>query len=88
MKEMSETQLGSLLQALGRLHRFKIIHRDINPSNIMFSPKRNSLVFIDFGFSLIVPEDQGFKSSTTFHGTPAFVSREMFQLFNVKSSEA
>ena len=33
------------------LHALKIVHSDINPSNIMFSPKFQKAVFIDFGFS-------------------------------------
>jgi serine/threonine protein kinase len=74
----------SLLASLASLHRFRIVHRDINPANVMFSPTKHKLVFIDFGFADIVQEGVGFKSLTSFHGTPTFVSKEMLKLFSVE----
>lgn len=44
----------TLLQDLGLLHLHKLIHSDINPKNIMFSPLRNRVVYIDFGLSNII----------------------------------
>ena len=56
------------------LHALKIVHNDINPSNIMFSPKFQKTVFIDFGFSKLLNEEIGFKTLTAFKGTAEFVS--------------
>ena len=43
---------------------------DIKPENIMFSPSQEKLVFIDFGFSELIEEEAGFKTLTSFQGTP------------------
>jgi serine/threonine protein kinase len=40
-----------MVQSLHFMHSLKIIHGDIKPSNIMWSPKFNKLVFIDFGLT-------------------------------------
>ena len=63
------------------LHSHKIIHMDMKPDNIMFSPTYQKLVFIDYGFSEIIEEEVGFKTLTRFHGTAQFASREMVALF-------
>ena len=42
---------------------------------------------MDFGFSDVIVEEQGFKTFTTFHGTPVFSSDEMFKLLGTKSKE-
>ena len=39
---------GQILGALEHIHRFGIIHRDVNPGNIMLKPDDN-VVIIDFG---------------------------------------
>jgi serine/threonine protein kinase len=33
------------------MHDLNITHNDIKPENILFSPLKNKLVFIDFGLS-------------------------------------
>lgn len=58
---------------------------DLNPKNIMFSPTRNKIVFIDFGLSEIIEENCGFKTFTNFIGTPKYTSKEMRQLLAVDS---
>lgn len=65
------------------MHKYKIMHLDIKPDNIMFSNHFKKLVFIDFGFSEIIREEVGLKSLTGFRGTPSFVSPEMFKLFSL-----
>ena len=59
---------------------------DINPNNLMFSPKSNKIVFIDFGLSKIIREDCSFKTFTNFNGTPQYVSKEMLKLLSVDST--
>jgi serine/threonine protein kinase len=44
-----------LLRALAKLHQNHIVHFDIKPENICFSPSLNKYVFIDFGLSEVIP---------------------------------
>ena len=45
-----------LYQALSILHKLHIMHQDIKPENIMFSPSLEKLVFIDYGLSKFIVE--------------------------------
>ncbi|HBL14158.1 MAG TPA: hypothetical protein DD379_22765, partial [Cyanobacteria bacterium UBA11162] len=38
-------------ESLGNIHAAHIIHKDINPSNIVFNPETQQLKIIDFGIS-------------------------------------
>ena len=40
-----------ITQGLGEIHRANIIHKDINPSNIVYNPHSKELKIIDFGIS-------------------------------------
>ncbi|MCA2640691.1 MULTISPECIES: AAA family ATPase [unclassified Microcystis] len=40
-----------ITEALGVIHKANIIHKDINPSNIVYNPKTEQLKVIDFGIS-------------------------------------
>lgn len=62
----SEDNYGDLLETMGQMHRHHIIHKDVNPNNIMFSLSRQKPVFVDFGFSDIVSEECGVKTWTFF----------------------
>lgn len=53
---------------------------DIKPDNIMYCRLKEEFVFIDFGFSKVLEEDIGFKSSTAFAGTLSYCSPEMAAL--------
>jgi serine/threonine protein kinase len=64
------------------MHRHNLVHMDINPFNIMRST-RGFPVFIDFGFSDAITEECGYKTLTTYRGTPQFVSKDMLRLFSV-----
>lgn len=63
---------AGLYNCLAKLHALKIIHYDIKPPNICYSPLLQTLIFIDFGFSDIVSEPCGLKSYVSFKGSPAF----------------
>ena len=84
---MDEEVFESLIISLGNMHRFEIIHMDINPENIMWSRSKRKPVFIDFEFSDIIKEEPGYKTLTSFHGTPLFISADMLKLFQYDSSK-
>ena len=87
LEKVEEEDLQTILANLGNMHRFGVVHLDINPENIMWSPSKNKPVFIDFGFSDVVREECGFKTLTSFHGTPTYASREMLKLFSLEYKE-
>ena len=59
---------------LRKMHALHIIHGDIKPDHVMFSPSLKKFVLIDFGVSLIVEEEKGEKTLTGYIGTPFFSS--------------
>jgi predicted ATPase/class 3 adenylate cyclase len=66
-----------LAQALARLHERRIIHKDINPSNIVLNLKTGQLRLIDFGSASLLPrEDQQVSSPNGFEGTLPYMSPE------------
>jgi serine/threonine protein kinase len=42
-----------ICESLGAIHAANIIHKDINPSNIVFNPETGLLKIIDFGISTV-----------------------------------
>jgi predicted ATPase/class 3 adenylate cyclase/tRNA A-37 threonylcarbamoyl transferase component Bud32 len=40
-----------MIEAVGQIHAAQIIHKDINPSNIVWNPETNEIKIIDFGIS-------------------------------------
>jgi serine/threonine protein kinase len=67
-------------QELWLMHQLQIIHFDIKNENIVYSPHFQKPVFIDFGFSDVIKEKNGFKTLSSFKGTPNFCTREMLAL--------
>jgi serine/threonine protein kinase len=63
-----------LYEALAVMHRFQLIHNDIKPENIMYSPYFKRMVLIDFGLSRIVNETVGAKTMTYFRGNVKYCS--------------
>lgn len=59
--------------ALSYIHSHRIVHNDIKPDNILYSPDRGAVV-IDFGLSREIPDS----TSHTYHtgGTPWYLPRE------------
>lgn len=62
------------------LHTFRIVHKDLKPSNIMFSPSLGNFVLIDFGISEFTQREPGEMSFTYREGTPKYMSPELFCL--------
>lgn len=56
------------------MHMLQIIHGDIKPSNIMYSPTFKKHVFIDFGCSEGLKKNLGQKKTTNFFGTASYCS--------------
>jgi len=64
-------------EILGQIHRANIIHKDINPSNIVYNPQTKQLKIIDFGISTqLSRETPILKNPGVLEGTLAYVSPE------------
>src|SRR4029078_4113749 len=64
-------------EILGQIHRVNIIHKDINPSNIVYNPPTKQLKIIDFGISTqLTRETPSLKNPNVLEGTLAYISPE------------
>jgi len=67
----------ALTDILGRIHAAKIIHKDINPGNIVFDPDTGIVKIIDFGIATQFNRtNPTFKSPHGLEGTLAYLSPE------------
>ncbi len=63
--------------ALGEIHSSNIIHKDINPSNIVYNTQTQQLKIIDFGISTrLSRENPTVKNLNLLEGTLAYISPE------------
>ncbi len=46
-----------IVDALGNIHSANVIHKDINPSNIVFNPTSGELKIIDFGIATVLAQE-------------------------------
>ena len=71
-------QLGiKITESLGNIHQVGIIHKDINPTNIVYNPKTKQLKIIDFGIAtLLNSENPTVKNPSVLEGTLAYISPE------------
>ncbi|WRH66569.1 MAG: protein kinase [Planktothrix sp. GU0601_MAG3] len=66
-----------ITKILGKIHGVGIIHKDINPSNIVYNPKGEELKIIDFGISTtFTRENPILKNPNLLEGTLAYISPE------------
>ena len=65
--------------ALGQVHERGIIHKDINPSNIVLNPESGELKLIDFSISTASVKARKHKQ---FSGTLAYISPEQTERMN------
>ncbi|MEG5000724.1 AAA family ATPase [Microcoleus sp. B4-D4] len=64
-------------KALGKIHQKKVIHQDINSSNIVLNTQTEQLKIIDFGLSTILSqENPSLKNPHLIEGTLAYISPE------------
>lgn len=62
---------------LGEIHAVNVIHKDINPSNIVWNPKTMQVKLIDFGIATRLPRElTTLKNPTQLEGTLAYLSPE------------
>jgi PAS domain S-box-containing protein len=66
-----------IAEILSQLHDANIIHKDLNPSNIVFNPTTGQLKIIDFGISTVFTrENPPIKHPNLLEGTLAYMSPE------------
>jgi len=66
-----------MADSLGYIHAANIIHKDINPSNLVWEPVSKELKIIDFGIaSLLARENPTLKNPEQLEGTLAYLSPE------------
>jgi serine/threonine protein kinase len=66
-----------ITENLANIHQAGIIHKDINPANIVYNPETKQLKIIDFGIAtLLNSENPTLKNFTALEGTLAYISPE------------
>lgn len=64
-------------EILSSIHAANIVHKDINPGNIIFNPEIGKLKIIDFGISTqLTRENPTLKNPNVLEGTLAYISPE------------
>jgi len=64
-------------EILGKIHSHNVIHKDINPGNIVLNPETEQLKVIDFGISTkLTRENPTLKNPDVLEGTLAYLSPE------------
>ena len=76
MAEFLELAIN-LVEVLGHIHHHNIIHKDINPANIVLNRTTGELKIIDFGISTVLSrETPNFLSMDVLEGTLPYISPE------------
>ena len=66
-----------LTETLGHLHQMEIIHKDINPGNILLAPGNDKVKLTDFGISSILThENEDIYDPDLIYGTLPYISPE------------
>lgn len=66
-----------IVTAIEHVHAHAVIHKDINPSNIVWNQKTDTLKLIDFGISTNLPREKPeITNPNTLEGTIAYISPE------------
>ncbi|MBD1828398.1 AAA family ATPase [Microcoleus sp. FACHB-61] len=64
-------------EILGIIHAANVIHKDINPANIVFNPETGIIKIIDFGISTqLTSENPTLKNPNVLEGTLVYISPE------------
>lgn len=66
-----------VVDTLGQVHARQVMHKDINPSNIVFNADTGEAKIIDFGLSTVLPrENVAHSNINVLEGTLAYISPE------------
>ena len=66
-----------VIEILGQVHEQQIIHKDINPSNIVWNQTTDQIKLIDFGISTVLSQETiNFRNPKLLEGTLAYISPE------------
>jgi len=64
-------------EILAQIHAANVIHKDLNPANLVFNPETKQLKIIDFGISTqLTRENPTLKNPNVLEGTLAYISPE------------
>jgi len=63
-------------EALGRVHRKRVVHKDVNPANIVWNAETGVAKLIDFGISQVLSRESAQSQARSFEGTPLYMSPE------------
>lgn len=75
--DTSLTMAIAITNILGNIHQHHIIHKDINPGNIVYNPHTHQLHVIDFGIATALSREQRtIGNPRTLEGTLAYISPE------------
>lgn len=67
----------AITEILSKIHEENIIHKDINPSNIVLNPQTGIVKIIDFGISAVLSqENPSFQNANRLEGTLSYMSPE------------
>ena len=67
----------AISESLGGIHGANIIHKDINPSNIVYNRETGKVKIIDFGIATVLPrENPAILNPDSLEGTLAYISPE------------
>ena len=74
--EFLELAIG-VVDILGQIHQKHVIHKDINPANIVWNRATNQIKLIDFGISTMLSREiTTFRNPNVLEGTLAYISPE------------
>ncbi|MGD1809284.1 ATP-binding protein [Dapis sp. BLCC M126] len=66
-----------IAEIIYKLHKNRIIHKDIKPANILINPQTKQVKIIDFSISTLLPkETQTIQTPNVLEGTLAYISPE------------
>lgn len=67
----------NLTRILAGVHQQRVIHKDLNPTNIIYNPATNQLYLIDFGLATrLTRETTTFQSASVLEGTLRYLAPE------------